>query len=194
MTLPQIREASMLRTLLSSTPSMRALRWGIAAFFVLLPAVAMQFTNEVNWTLGDFVFASILLFGSCAMFEWASRASSNASYRLGCAMAIGGCLAVTWANLAVGIIGNENEDLNLLFLGLPLIALIGAALSRFKPQGLQRTLYVMIAVQVIICVIALIQGHMIIPFTVVLTLWWLAASVLVGKSVQKSEIVAQPSL
>ena len=28
--------------------------WGAAAFLLVLPAVAMQFTSEVNWTASDF--------------------------------------------------------------------------------------------------------------------------------------------
>ncbi len=33
----------------------RAAVWCAAAFLLLLPLVAMQFTREVNWTLSDFV-------------------------------------------------------------------------------------------------------------------------------------------
>ena len=33
---------------------------------MLTPAVAMQFTDEVNWTVGDFIFAA-LMFGSVGL-------------------------------------------------------------------------------------------------------------------------------
>ena len=37
--------------------------WGAATVFILLPAVAMQVTDEVNWTLADFVLAGALVAG-----------------------------------------------------------------------------------------------------------------------------------
>ena len=42
-------------------PGRRLLAWGAAAALLLLPLVAMQFTEEVNWTVFDFlVFGSML--------------------------------------------------------------------------------------------------------------------------------------
>ena len=42
-------------------------RWGIAAWvtagLVLLPLVAVQFTDEVKWTRRDFLFATVLIHG-----------------------------------------------------------------------------------------------------------------------------------
>ena len=37
--------------------------WAGAAIILLLPLVAMQFSNEMNWGLGDFAIAGVLLFG-----------------------------------------------------------------------------------------------------------------------------------
>ncbi len=42
---------------------LRKAMWSGAPFLLLLPAVAMRFTAEVNWTGSDFVFAAVLLFG-----------------------------------------------------------------------------------------------------------------------------------
>jgi hypothetical protein len=33
----------------------------IAVFLLLIPLIAMQFTAEVKWTLGDFIVAAILI-------------------------------------------------------------------------------------------------------------------------------------
>ena len=35
----------------------RIARWTVAGTLLALPAVAMQVTDEVNWTVSDFVFA-----------------------------------------------------------------------------------------------------------------------------------------
>ena len=42
-----------------------------AGLLLLLPLVAMQFTNEVNWTFSDFLVAGILLFGTGGLIELA---------------------------------------------------------------------------------------------------------------------------
>ena len=38
--------------------------WGTIAGLIALPAIAMQYTGEVNWTASDFVFAIVMLGGS----------------------------------------------------------------------------------------------------------------------------------
>ena len=38
----------------------RIIGWSIPATLLLLPLVAMRFTDEVNWTFSDFVFAAVL--------------------------------------------------------------------------------------------------------------------------------------
>jgi nitrate/nitrite transporter NarK len=42
-------------------------------FLLLIPLVAMQFTNEVNWTLSDFVVAAVLLLGTGLVCEFVMR-------------------------------------------------------------------------------------------------------------------------
>lgn len=44
------------------SPALRRALWACAAATLLFPAIAMQFTNQVNWALGDFmVFGGMLL-------------------------------------------------------------------------------------------------------------------------------------
>ena len=45
------------------TSGWRIAGWGGALLLLILPFVAMQFTREVNWTAGDFIFAA-LMFGT----------------------------------------------------------------------------------------------------------------------------------
>lgn len=114
----------------------RVLGWSIAAGLILLPLVAMQFTSEVNWTAGDFVFA-ILMIGSVGLaFELVVRASSNMAYRAGAAAALAASFLTMWVNGAVGMIGSEENGYNLLFLGVIALALAGSLLARFRASGL----------------------------------------------------------
>ena len=38
--------------------------WGTAALLLLLPLIAMQFTDDVNWDATDFAFAAALIVGT----------------------------------------------------------------------------------------------------------------------------------
>ena len=73
---------------------------------LLLPLIAMQITDEVNWTLLDFVVAGALLLGACLAFEFFARRSSTTSYRVGIGIAIATILVIVWLELAVGIFGS----------------------------------------------------------------------------------------
>ena len=78
----------------------------LTAFVLLLiPLAAMQFTDEVNWTLLDFIVAGALLFGTGLMCELAIRRIHSKTYRIViCATLLSGLILV-WAELAVGIFG-----------------------------------------------------------------------------------------
>lgn len=67
----------------------RLAAWGVAALFLLMNAVMMQFTDAINWTVVDFVFAGVLLFGSLGVYEIATRTRSSTRYRAGIGLATG---------------------------------------------------------------------------------------------------------
>lgn len=66
----------------------------------------MQFTNEVNWSLMDFVMAGILLFGTSLVFELVIRKVKSTKHRLLISGIILLLLFLLWAELAVGIFGS----------------------------------------------------------------------------------------
>jgi hypothetical protein len=108
----------------------RIIGWGMAALLLLLPYVA-----SAPWTLSDYVFAAVL-FGSVGLaFEFIVRRSVTLSHRLGSAVAVIGAFLAVWVNGAVGMIGSEDNPYNLLFLCVPLLALLGAAVARFRARG-----------------------------------------------------------
>jgi hypothetical protein len=63
------------------------------AFILLLPLVAMQLTDEVDWGVADFVFAGALLGGTGLLLERAVRKPASLAYRAG-AVAIGAAAIV----------------------------------------------------------------------------------------------------
>jgi hypothetical protein len=75
-----------------------------AAFILLLPLLAMQFTDEVAWDLFDFVVAGALLVGTGLTYELAARRMGNNAHRAAFGAALVTALLI-WAELAVGIFG-----------------------------------------------------------------------------------------
>jgi len=133
--------------------------WGGAVLLLLLPLIAMQFTAEVDWDEADFIVMGAMLAIACGTVELAMRASGNAAYRLGAIVAVGAGFLLVWINLAVGIIGSEDNVLNLVYAGVLMVAVIGSAISAFKPAGMARALFATAAAQMIVTVAALAWGR-----------------------------------
>ena len=75
-----------------------------SAIILVIPLIAMQFTDEVNWTLFDFV-AGTLLLSTGLLCELVLRKINKNIFRIiACATLLAGLLII-WAELAVGIFG-----------------------------------------------------------------------------------------
>ena len=72
---------------------------------LLIPLIAMQFTEEVNWTVLDFMVAGVLLFGIGVIFELVIRKIKNIKHRSIIHVALMIAFLLIWAELAVGIFG-----------------------------------------------------------------------------------------
>lgn len=77
----------------------------ITAILLLIPLIAMQFTDEVNWTLFDFIVAGVLLSGTGMMIELVMRKVNNNRLRITVCVTLLVILFFIWAELAVGIFG-----------------------------------------------------------------------------------------
>ena len=130
--------------------------WGTAALLLLLPLVAMQFTKAVAWGLGDFLVMGAMLAGACGTFELAARMTGNWAYRAAAGVAIAAAFILVWLNLAVGIIGSEDNPANLMFGGVLAVGFVGAIIARFQPHGMARALFAAALAQALVGVIALI--------------------------------------
>ena len=129
-----------------------------AALLLMLPLLAMQVTEHVQWDLADFVVAGALLVGTGVMYELAARKAANTAYRAAVGIALAGALILVWLNLAVGLIGTEDDRANLMYVGVLAVGIIGAALARFRPHGMARALFATALAQALVGVIALIYG------------------------------------
>jgi hypothetical protein len=77
-----------------------------AASILLVPLLAMQFTNEVSWDGFDFAVAGGLLVGTGLMYELTARKLRSLRYRAVVGVALALALVLVWVELAVGIIGS----------------------------------------------------------------------------------------
>ncbi len=82
---------------------LRLLGWGTVTLILLAPAVAMRFTDEVNWTPSDFGLAAVLLIGGGAIIELVAWRARNPVLRIGLALLVLAVVALVWAEGAVGI-------------------------------------------------------------------------------------------
>jgi hypothetical protein len=76
------------------------------AILLLIPFIAMQFTNEVNWSVSDFMVAGVLLLGTGLLCELVMRKVKNIKTRLAICGVILLALLIIWIELAVGIFGS----------------------------------------------------------------------------------------
>jgi hypothetical protein len=78
------------------------------------------------------------------------------AYRAAVGIALATALILIWMNLAVGLIGSEDNPANLLYGGVLAVGLIGVLIARFRPHGVARALFATAIAQALVPVIALI--------------------------------------
>ena len=115
----------------------RLIGWSIPVGLLTIPWVASW-----PWSAADFIVAAAMFAIVGGSFELAVRASGNLSYRIGAAIALATAFLLVWIDLAVGIIGSEDNPLNLIFFGVISIALAGSLAVRFRAAGMARAMAV----------------------------------------------------
>lgn len=112
----------------------------------------------MNWDWLDFLVAGALFTAVGGIWALAVRSSGSTAYRAGVAIALGAALVLFWVNAAVGIIGDENDDANMLYHGVLAVGIAGALLSRFRSSGMSRAMIAAAIAQLLVPAIALTMG------------------------------------
>ena len=107
----------------------------VTTVLLAIPLVAMQFTEEVQWEASDFLVMGVLLFTTALAFEWVLRRKGSSLYRIAFGLGLFATLLMTWANLAVGLIGGEGNPVNALLLVVVAVGIAGSLLARNRPGG-----------------------------------------------------------
>jgi hypothetical protein len=128
------------------------------AFILLLHLLAMQITDAVVWGPADFAVAGALLFGTGLTYQLVTRKAGTIAYRFAVGAALAAALILVWVNLAVGLIGSEDDPANLMYIGVLAVGIIGALIARFRSRGMARALLATALAQALVAVVALIAG------------------------------------
>src|SRR3989344_8069143 len=124
------------------------------ACILMVPLIAMQFTNEVDWDLTNFIFAGTLLFGTGVAYEFVASRGRTTLYRVAVGLAGVTTLVLLWVNAAVGIIGDGL--VNMMYVGVSAVGILGSLIAWFKPRGMMWTLFAMALAQMSVPTAALI--------------------------------------
>ena len=155
----------------------RRLVWGGAAVLMLLPAAAMPFTAEMNWTAGDFIVWGGMLLAACAAYEIAARVARSNAYLAAAGVAVAGAFFMTWVNLAVGIIGSENNPANDMFFWVIAVGVIGALVTLLRARPMAWVMAAVAVAQVAVCAYAWFAGlGYVFVFTGLMCAVWIASA------------------
>lgn len=72
---------------------------------MLVPFLAMQFSDEVNWSFGDFLIAGILLMVTAGILNYSRQNIKNTNLKTFMLVMTIAVFVLVWMELAVGIIG-----------------------------------------------------------------------------------------
>lgn len=167
--------------------SLRIAAWSAAALVLLLPLIAMQFTDEVVWPASDFAIFGVMLAVAGGSLEFAARKTGDFTYRYAVGFAVAAAFLLLWVNGAVGIIGSDDNVANRIYDGVLAVGLLGAVIARFRPRGMSYAMFATAGAQVLAFVIALVAGwgHTG-PITIFFTALWLASAFLFRRAASEA--------
>ncbi len=145
----------------------------------------------MNWDLLDYFAFGTMVTVIVAIIALARRRTRNRAYRGAAVIAVLGAFFLVWVNGAVGIIGNEENEANLLFFGVLAIAFAGSVIARFRAKGMALALYATAIAQVLVAAFAIamdlgaagpIWPRDILVMTAVFSVFWLLSGWLFGRA------------
>ena len=162
----------------------RLLVWAVAGAAMLLPILAMRGVDPAAWDPpGDFIFLGILFAGTAGAFELGTRVPPRLAFRVAVALGLAAILLHTWVNLAVGIIGTEENPANLIYVAVIAVAVIGALLARFRARAMAKAMQAAAIAQALVFAIAWATGLGFTgPITIFFIALWLASAALFHKA------------
>ncbi|CAN5160188.1 MAG: hypothetical protein H0X53_02820 [Sphingomonas sp.] len=127
----------------------RMVGWGTAGFLLLLPLV-----TGAPWTVSDYILVAVIFGTVGGLIELTVRKTASFAYRAGVAIALAASVFHIWFTGAVGIIGNESNPGNVLYLGVVALAIFGSIASLGRARTLARVMVIVAIAEMLVPPIA----------------------------------------
>ncbi len=139
----------------------RMIAWVCAIGLLCIPLIAMQYTDEVNWSVFDFLVMASLIAIVGLSLEKAITLSNDSRYRVGVTILLFSLFLLVWVNLSVGLIGGEQNALNFIYVSIPITIFIMSYKSSFSAISLFYASILISFIQALITSFAIIfeWGH-----------------------------------
>lgn len=142
----------------------RAIKVALGSLLVLLiPFTASFLSEEMDWSPFDYILVWIMLFLTGTAYSFITRNSKDAVYRIAVGLAVVSGLMLTWVNLAVGLIGSEDNPINLSYFFILALGILASFMMRFKAVYMTMILVSMAFGMVIVAVVALFLNMQSLP-------------------------------
>ena len=149
----------------------------LIAALMVVPVIVLRAVEVYEWDPGNAVFLGILFLGIAVSLEVAARVPDRLAYGAGLGLAIFAGFAQIWVNLAVGIIGSEDNPINLIYLAVIVIAVFGAVIAGFRARHMVKAMAATALAQATTFFVALAAGFGFTgPITIFFVSLWLISS------------------
>jgi hypothetical protein len=125
----------------------------VTAGVLLIPLWGNTYVDGWNWPWYTFVFAGTVVFCAAITYQLVTKTMSNAAYRFAVGLAIATAFVLTWMNWILTI---DVNHLNVMYLGVVVVGLVGAAIARLRARGMARALVGMAIAQMLVPFVALV--------------------------------------
>jgi hypothetical protein len=136
----------------------------MTAILLLIPLLGNHFVDGWNWPPGAFAIVGTLLFGIGLTYELITRNRDTIAYRAAFGVALATAFVLFWGNFV-----QAADDVNpaaVMYLGVPILGIIGAVVARFQPNGMARALFATALAQALVLAIALaIRNPQVVPWS-----------------------------
>ena len=124
--------------------------------FLIIPLIANNTVEGFNWTLFDFVFAFVLIAGAGLLYLFLSSRSKSVMYKSASALTVLTAFLLIWINGAVGLLGSEDNPMNLMYGAVIAILFLGAIATGLKARGMSYVVFAAALAQLLVPLIAYI--------------------------------------
>lgn len=139
----------------------------ITVLILLIPLLRNLYVQGWNWDLRGFVFVGsigTLLFSAGLTYQMVTRNLGTTAYRAGVGVALVAVFLLFWGNWVQA--ADEVNPAAAMYFAVPIVGIIGAAIARFRPEGMARALFATALVQALVLVIAvMIRDPQVTPWT-----------------------------